>query len=267
MPDIAGVVRVTNLDLRQVRRNKDSHAEKLVMSATVAIIQARMTSSRLPGKVLMDIAGQPALTRMITRLRSARRIDQIVVATTTNATDDPIVSLSAELGIQVWRGDEMDVLGRYAGAAVNFNADPVVRLTSDCPMIDPEIVDAAIKMFESGDWDYVSNGIHRTYPDGLDVEVFSRAALNTAAEEAHHPFCREHVTPYIHGGKPDIPHGEFRIGKLIFDADFAHVRWTLDNADDLDRIQRLIALLPEGYSWMEALAVATKTPDLLGPAP
>jgi spore coat polysaccharide biosynthesis protein SpsF len=224
-----------------------------------------MTSSRLPGKVLMDIEGQSALERMITRVRKAKKLDLIVVATTKNPEDDPVVALSDQMGIDVYRGDEMDVLGRYADAARKFDADPVVRLTSDCPMIDPSIVDASIEMFETGKWDYVSNGIIRTYPDGLDVEVFSRAALRQAADEVDDQFCREHVTPYIRGDKPDLPHGNFRIGKLVFEADFSHVRWTLDTADDLERIRRLVAQLPNDYSWMDALAIATKTPELLGP--
>lgn len=222
--------------------------------ATVAIVQARMTSTRLPGKVLADIGGKPALQRMVERLAPSRHIDRLVVATTALPSDDPVVALCARLGVGCFRGDEQDVLGRYVAAARAFDADPVVRLTADCPMHDPEVVDAAIALFLQGGFDHVSNAVRRTYPDGLDVEVMSRAALEKAGREAAHPFLREHVTTYIRGSKPEYGHGDFRLGHLLNDVDFSRLRWTVDRPEDLARIRRFFAALPDGFSWREALA-------------
>ena len=234
------------------------------MSEIVTIVQARMTSSRLPGKVLADIDGRSSLAYMLERVQRARNVGRIVVATTVNDTDDPVAQLAERLGVSVFRGDEMDVLGRYADAAELFNADPIVRLTADCPMIDPTVIEAVVQLYRHGDWDYVGNGINRTFPDGLDVEVFSRAALVAADREAKHPFLREHVTPYIRGTYEQYESGDFRIGHSIFEADFSHIRWTLDTADDLHRIRRLVALLPDDHTWLQALSVATRFPELLG---
>lgn len=223
-----------------------------------------MTSERLPGKVLADICGRPALAHVIERVGRARRLDETIVATTTNAADGPINDLCGSLGIRTFRGDEVDVLGRYQGAAQFCDADVTVRITGDCPMADPSVIDEMIAIFEEGVWDYVSNCNRRTYPDGLDAEVFSRSVLEDAATRAAHPFLREHVTPYIRGSRPEYGSGAYRIHQLVLDADFSHIRWTLDTAEDLTRLRHLIARLPEGYSWLEALSVATLEPDLLG---
>lgn len=235
------------------------------MTSLVAIVQARMTSSRLPGKVLADICGKAALQRQIERIQQAKRVDKIMVATTTNASDDPIVELCGRLGVDVFRGDEADVLERFRGAAEAAGATAVVRLTADCPMIDPDVLDGVVELFNEGCWDYVSNCNERTFPDGLDVEVFTRAALEEAAEKATAPFQREHVTPYMRGMFLQYVSGEFRIAQYTYPADFSHVRWTLDTVDDLERIRRLIAQLPEDYTWLQALSVATRQPELLGP--
>lgn len=234
------------------------------MPNTTAIIQARMTSTRLPGKVLADICGRPALELMLSRVRRSSRIDRIVVATTSNETDDPVARLCRELGVDVFRGDEADVLGRYVLAAEQYDADPVVRLTADCPMIEPAVIDLAIDEFVKRGCDYISNGLVRTYPDGLDVEVFSRAALIRAGREAEHPFSREHVTPYIKAQASEKPAVPFELSSLEFEADFSHVRWTLDRPEDLILIRNLVAKLPEDFTWLEALAEATRNPELLG---
>jgi len=229
----------------------------------MAIVQARMTSTRLPGKVLADICGKPALRRMLERVLRAKRLDAVAVATTVNATDDPVEKLCRDLGVSVFRGDEPDVLGRYCGAAGQFGADVIVRLTADCPMIEPTVIDEAVELFQKGAWDYVSNTLIRTYPIGLDVEVFSRAALERAAREADHPDLREHVTLYINGKRPHLPHGQFSLCQVTFDADFSHIRWTVDTAEDLERVRRFYAVLPETFTWLEALAAATRQPELL----
>ena len=234
------------------------------MPNTTAIIQARMTSTRLPGKVMADICGQPSLSLMLSRVRRANRLDKIVVATTDNETDDPVAELCRELGVAVFRGDEADVLGRYVQAAEEHNADPVVRLTADCPMIEPAVIDLAIEEFANRGCDYISNGLVRSYPDGLDVEVFSMEALRRAEREAEHPFSREHVTPYIKSQGPEFPSVPFSLANLEYEADFSHVRWTLDTPEDLELLRELVAKLPENFTWLEALAAATKSPKLLG---
>jgi spore coat polysaccharide biosynthesis protein SpsF (cytidylyltransferase family) len=235
------------------------------LTRTVAIIQARMTSTRLPGKVLADICGKPALARMLERVQRATTVDQIIVATTDNASDDPVVALCEGKDVAVYRGSEMDVLGRYRQAAELFRADAIVRLTADCPMIDPEIIDQIVGKFQSGHWDDVTNTSERTFPDGLDAEVFTLEALIDADANAKHIFLREHVTPYIRGSRPDLGSGDFKVGHIRYTADFSHIRWTLDTTDDLDRIRRLVGRLPEEFTWLEALSEATKTPELLGP--
>lgn len=231
---------------------------------TVVIIQARMTSTRLPGKVLADLAGKPALQRMIERVRRAERPDAVVVATTDLPTDDPVASLCASLGVGVFRGSETDVLGRFRQAAEAFDADTVMRLTADCPLIDPGVMDELVDLFRGSDCDYASNCNRRTYPDGLDVEVFSIEALREADRMAEHPRLREHVTPYIRGIFPDLPMGDFRRADLVFAADLAHIRWTVDRPDDLERVREIFETLSEPFDWLEVLSLATRKPHLLG---
>jgi spore coat polysaccharide biosynthesis protein SpsF (cytidylyltransferase family) len=225
-----------------------------------------MTSTRLPGKVLADLCGAPLLAQMIGRIRRARRLDGVVIATTARPSDDPVSDLAAKLGILAFRGDEADVLGRFAGAAEAARAQVIVRLTGDCPLQDPALIDQAIEEFAADGWDYYGNAVERTYPDGLDVEVFSRRALDLAAKQAAHPFLREHVTPWLNGAWPEYGAGALRRGAMRFAADFAHVRWTVDTAADLERVRRLWSTLPEGFTWIEALAAATREPALLGVA-
>ena len=229
-----------------------------------AVIQARMTSTRLPGKVLADVCGKPMLEQMLKRVRRAESLDQIVVATTENAADDPAVALCERLGVMSYRGDEHDVLGRFLGVARGVGAPILIRLTADCPMIEPALIDQAVAMLRENDFDYVSNTRVRTYPDGLDVEAFTAAALEIASREAIEPELREHVTPYIHGGRKDLPSGNFKRGDLVFDADFGHLRWTVDYPEDLERIRCFFRQLPENFTWLEALSLATRQPDLLG---
>ncbi len=238
------------------------------MTRTVAIVQARMTSTRLPGKVLAELDGEPMLAHMLSRVRRSRRLDAVWVATTRNPTDDPVITLCDSLGVATFRGDEQDVLGRFAGAAAAAKADVIMRLTADCPMSDPALIDEAVERRAAGGFDYLSNAIHRTYPDGLDIEIFTRAAVDEADRAAHEPFYREHVTPYMRvGAYSDVSTGDFRVGHLIAPADFGFLRWTVDTADDLARVRRLVAALPAEYGWLDVIALLTRRPDLASDRP
>jgi spore coat polysaccharide biosynthesis protein SpsF (cytidylyltransferase family) len=201
---------------------------------------------------------------MLDRVKKASHSGLICLATTNNITDDPIEIFAHDESVEVFRGDEHDVLGRVFGAASFFGAKTLIRLTADCPMIDPDLIDEVYEMFTSGEWDYVANGNVRSFPDGLDVEVFSFSALARAHKETNHPFLREHVTPYIRGSHPQFGCGKFNVGDLVCPWNFGHVRWTLDTPHDLDIIRELISRLPATYTWMDALAIATKHPHLLG---
>ena len=227
----------------------------------VAIIQARMTSTRLPGKVLREVLGKPLLEYQIERLRRCRRVDRLVVATTKNAADDPVIALCDRLGIASFRGSEYDVLARYYEAATIFRADPVVRLTADCPIIDPEVVDKVVGYYADtiGQYDHVSNAIMRTYPRGMDTEVFPYAALAIAHREAEAAPQREHVTPFLHR-QP----ARFRLGHVLNDRDESRHRWTVDTPEDFDLISRIVSALypsnPE-FTMQDCLDLLSRHPD------
>lgn len=228
----------------------------------VAVVQARMTSTRLPGKVLADFVGRPLLEFMLARVQRAQRLDALWVATTVNAADDPVAALCVRLGIPVFRGDEQDVLSRYVGIAEKTDAAVIVRLTADCPLADPEVIDAAVGLLLREGHDYVSNAIERSYPDGLDVEVFTHAALQQADAASRRTFQREHVTPYLRSGAfPDA--GAFSVGHLMAPADFSHLRWTVDTKEDLAHAARLAQRVPADCGWLEVIALLTRRPDLL----
>ena len=196
----------------------------------VAIVQARMGSTRLPGKVMLLLAGKPVIQRVIERLQRAEILSEIVIATTTTDKDDVIVELCSSLGVKCYRGSEDDVLDRYYWAAKTAEADVVVRITSDCPLIDPTIVDQIVRGFlERMDRvDYANNGYpKKTFPRGLDVEVFSFSALKRAWNEDDSPRFREHVTPYLYM-HPD----KFKIWCMEGERDLSRHRWTLDTPED-----------------------------------
>lgn len=207
---------------------------------TIIIIQARMTSSRLPGKVLKTVLGKPLLAYQIERLRQSKRADGLLVATTEHDTDLPIVALCQQLGVPVFRGSEEDVLARYYGAAQQEHADVVVRVTSDCPLIDPEVVDQTIACFleRYPEVAYVSNVQPRTYPRGMDTEVIAFPALAAAHLEAIEPQDREHVTPFIYH-QPD----RFATASTTFERDESRHRWTVDTAEDFTLIERILTTL------------------------
>lgn len=171
----------------------------------VATIEARMTSSRLPGKVLLPVLGKPMLHHLIKRLRAAPSIDVIIIATTTNATDDVLAEFGAQEGVLVYRGSEDDVMGRVVGAGAASGADVVVEITGDCPIIDPDIVEQTIRMFLNNDAAYVSNGHIRSYPDGMDTQVFRLDTLERSAAMTDQPLDREHVTLHIRNNPELFP--------------------------------------------------------------
>lgn len=228
---------------------------------TVAIIQARMTSTRLAGKVLKEICGKPMLARQIERAARARLVDLVAVATSEDASDDPIAALCAESGIPSYRGSLADVLGRFQGASEWLGpADHIVRLTGDCPLTDPAIVDACVAMHIANGADYTANGVERTYPDGLDVEVMTASALGRAAREAKDQFHREHVTPYIYRD-PEI----FSLDALRYPRDLSGLRWTVDTAADFAFVARIFAeLLPRDpfFGWRDVLALVEAHPEI-----
>jgi spore coat polysaccharide biosynthesis protein SpsF len=204
----------------------------------VVVVQARMTSTRLPGKVLMDLDGRPLLERELERLRACRRVDEIVLATTTNADDDPVVALAERLGLRWHRGSEHDVLSRYAGAAREAAADVVVRVTADCPLIDPAEVDEVIAAL-TPDCDYAANILERTLPRGLDAEALWRDALERMDRLGTSAAAREHVTWFCRSERPEL----FVLRSVRRPFDAADLRWTVDTEADLALVRRLYAEL------------------------
>lgn len=230
----------------------------------VAIVQARMASTRLPGKIMAEVNGRPLLDLMLGRVARADTVDEVCVATSVQPQDDTVEALSRKLGVRCFRGDESDVLGRYRAAAEAANADVVVRLTADCPFADPGVIDAAVRQFRAEDVDYLSNVMKRTYPDGLDVEVFGRETLERTAREAEMPALREHVTVYMRTGAfPHLPSGGFRVGHLVNAVNFSHLRWTVDRREDLAFVRAVVPRLKEGFSWLELIALLTRDAELL----
>ena len=224
-----------------------------------AIIQARMGSTRLPGKVLMDLGGDTVLGRVVRRVQRVRRVTEVLVATTTSGADDAIVRECERLGVASFRGSENDVLDRYYHAARAHSASVVVRITSDCPVIDPELVDETIRVFLQENAAYCSNVIPRTYPRGLDTEVFTTAALERAWREAGQPYEREHVTPYI------TRHGEFfRQASKSAEQDWSQYRWTVDTSEDLQLAREIYARFAprDDFGWHEIIALMEREPGL-----
>ena len=206
----------------------------------VGIVQARAGSTRLPGKVLMDVGGQAMLTQVVRRLSRARRLDDIVIATTELSIDDAVAELARQLQVGVFRGSEQDVLSRYAGAAIQSRADVIIRVTADCPLLDPAIVDAVIAALVDGDAagpvDYASNVIDRTYPRGLDVEAFFRDVLDRVNRLARSAAAREHVTHFILREHPAL----FRQRSIRDTVDNSDLRWTVDEPADLEMARAIV---------------------------
>ncbi|MBT3938463.1 MAG: aminotransferase class III-fold pyridoxal phosphate-dependent enzyme, partial [Pelagibacterales bacterium] len=229
----------------------------------IIIIQARVNSSRLPNKVLLKLNGIPSIIRMINRVKLSNLVDEIWVATGKSKINDKLEHILIDSSIKVRRGDDLDVLSRYVDIAKYTKANIVVRLTGDCPLIDPEIIDKTIKLLIDEKADYASNIIKRTYPDGLDVEVFTSKTLFETDKNSPIGFCREHVTTYMHGlYKNKYPIGNFKIASLEHSADFSNLRWTLDEKQDFNFLNTIFSHLSYNASWQEIISFLIKRPLL-----
>jgi len=227
----------------------------------LAILQARLNSTRLPGKVLLPLAGAPLILRMVERVRRARRIDRLVVATGDQASDDPLAQVLEDAGVDVFRGPLDDVLARFIGALDAFPADHVVRLTGDCPLIDPELIDATIALHLETGADYAQNRlVDRGFPKGQDVEVITARALRRASAAAMTREEREHVTWGV-WNHPEL----YRVVRLEPPTDEGHVRWTVDRPDDYDFVAAVYDALYSGdpaFSSDDVRAFVRGRPDL-----
>jgi len=219
-----------------------------------------MGSTRLPGKVLADVAGAPMLARVVHRLRRARRLDAVAVATSTLPADDLIAGFCVGAGLRCHRGSEADVLDRFLRAADAERAGTIVRVTADCPLVEPEIVDRVVqRLLEAdGGLDYVSNTLApRTFPRGLDVEAFTAATLARAARDAKAPDEREHVTPHIYRNP-----GRFRIEQIRNPQDLSGLRWTVDEPADLEFVRTVFAYFGnDSFSWRDLLEALRDHPE------
>jgi spore coat polysaccharide biosynthesis protein SpsF len=227
----------------------------------IAVIQARMGSSRLPGKVLADIAGRSMLEHVFDRVRCVSGLHEVVVATTMAPGDQAIVKECGHIGAPVFRGSENDVLDRYVRASRRYNADAVVRVTADCPLLDPSESDRVVQAFLASSIDLAANDLKPTYPVGLGTEVIRASALEAAWREAKEAYERQHVTPFILH-RPE----RFRLVNVASPSDYSHLRWTVDTHEDLDFVRALFARLEgsEIFGWREVLGVLAREPALLG---
>ena len=248
-------------------------------SRTVAFIQGRMAASRLPGKVLRDLGGQPMLGRVFERVRRAHTLDQVLVATTADPSDDPLVAYCHIRGYPVFRGDMFDVLDRFYQAALQSHAEVIVRITADCPVIDPAVIDLVVGEFRRSIPDFAANRLpppwKRTFPIGLDVEVCTFAALERAWKEAGQKFQREHVMLYFYEGIPldafdmtktslaTSPRG-FRVLLVNHIPDCGKMRWTVDAPEDLGLMQKVYDHFKgrDDFSWMEVFSLFEHEPNL-----
>ena len=238
-----------------------------------------MTSSRLPGKVLLDITGQPMLMRVVARTSRATTVERVLVATTTDASDDPVVACCDLMGIPCIRGSLHDVLDRYYQAATQTKADVVVRITADCPVIDPVLIDDCVNTLLEDSFDFTCNRLPppftRTYPIGLDTEVCTFPALEQAWKEARETFHREHVMPYLYEGvklsavsdKLSVgvsPRG-FRITQLHHTTDYGSYRWTVDTPEDLEFMRQIYGHFDgrDDFLWEEILELVHEKPNLM----
>ncbi|HHV53121.1 MAG TPA: NTP transferase domain-containing protein [Synergistaceae bacterium] len=225
-----------------------------------AIIQARMGSTRLPGKALKDICGKSMLERVVERVKKTKTIDGLIIATTVREEDDQIVAECEKIGVPVFRGDPEDLLDRYYQCAKRYGVQNVIRITSDCPLIEPEVIDLVVGKFFEVKPDYASNTLPpRTYPRGLDVEIFSFDALELAWREDKDPAWREHVTPYIYR-HPE----KFKLHAVTNDVDYSYMRWTVDTPEDLVLVRKIYEHFEnDAFSWHDVIKLLENHPEWL----
>jgi spore coat polysaccharide biosynthesis protein SpsF len=231
-------------------------AQGLSSVKVVAVVQARMASSRLPGKVLMDLHGTPLVAHTLRRLSAARRVDDIVLATTDGAADDPLVALAQAYGVAHHRGSETDVLRRIRDAAAARGADVVVRVTGDCPLLDAAVVDRVVEALLAGrsHCDYASNVIARSYPKGLDAEALWMDVLDRIDRLATSASAREHVTWFAYGERPEL----FLLSSVEIDENFAELNWSVDTHEDLERVRELMTRAGTDAPWRDVLAAVAR---------
>jgi spore coat polysaccharide biosynthesis protein SpsF len=258
---------------------------------SIAIIQARMSSSRLPGKVMLNVGDRPMLEWVVERTRRAQYINEVVVATTIDPSDDPVFRFCREKGYRVGRGSVHDVLDRYYQIAKQLRSDVVVRITADCPLIDPGLIDQTMLVFmpdmglqetRSFYIDFAANRLPppwgRTFPIGLDIEIFTFDALRLAHQLANSKYQREHVAPYFYEGTPVdqlqyqvpgspystamSPHG-FKIALTHHTPDYGQLRWTVDTPEDLELVRKIVTYFSDDtFSWLDVLQLVQKHPEL-----
>ena len=223
------------------------------------IIQARTRSERLPNKVLKEIENLPMICHIINRVKKAKNIDQIILATSNTETDKILLDIAKKFKIIGFAGDEKDVLDRFYNAAITYAANPIVRITGDCPLVDPILLDKMVEFYQANDYDYMSNTIERTFPDGLDIEIFSSEVLKISNKEAKWLSEREHVTPYILKNQND-----FRVYNYKNKQNLSNLRWCVDEEDDLIMIRKIFQEMRPNqfFSTDDALKIILKRPDI-----
>lgn len=219
-----------------------------------------MSSTRLPGKVMKPILGRAMILQQVDRILQSKRIDKLIIATSDEVDDDPLANLAENNNIECFRGSLGNVLERFYNAARKYSPDHIVRLTGDCPLSDPDVIDQTITYYMDGDFDYVSNCVEATFPDGLDVEVFSFQALKEAFDEAQLPSQVEHVTPFINGQSD-----RYKLGLYRNVTDCSHFRWTVDEPEDflfVTKVYEELHPLNPDFRMQDVLDLMEEKPDL-----
>ena len=227
----------------------------------LASVQARMGSTRLPGKVLKPIVGKPMLWHIVNRVKRAELIDKIVIVTSTKKRDSSILKFAEQYGVASYAGSEEDLVDRHFQTAKKFKANAIVRITADCPLIDPQVIDRVIRHFLDGDFDYVSNVVKRTYPTGLDTEIISYSALEKAWKETKTPLQRWRFTIYLRN-HPEM----FKLGNVTHEEDISHMRWVVDTEKDLRFVREIYKALYKKnkiFYMKDILDLLKKRPELV----
>ncbi|MBI3290816.1 glycosyltransferase family protein [Candidatus Falkowbacteria bacterium] len=226
--------------------------------SNLCVIQARMGSTRLPGKILKEISGMPSLEYQVNRIKQAKKVDKIVIATTTDKSDDPVEKLCKKINIDCFRGSTDDVLDRYYQCVQKYpEYENIIRLTGDCPLTDPKVIDQVIDLFESGDYDYANNVQPDTFPDGMDVEVFKRGAIEISAKESTTEFEHEHMNEYV------LNSNEFKKGNLKAEHDYSKYRLTVDNQEDYEVVKFLAEHCPADAAYLDYIEMLEKNPAVI----